>query len=385
MYDLLLKGGRVIDPAGDIDQVLDVAFADGKVAKLAPDLPSDGARAVREVAGKIVTPGLIDLHTHIYWGGTSIGIEPDPIARQGGCTTLVDAGTAGPANLAGLRRHVIERSEVRILAYINVAFPGIFAFSSSVMVGECADIRLLNARECLRVAREHADIVVGVKVRVGQGAGGANGIGPLDIALEVAGELGMPVMAHLDFPPPSRRDVLERLRPGDVLTHCFRPFPNAPAKRGRAVHDEVLAARERGVIFDIGHGMGSFGFATARTMLANGFPPDTISSDVHCLSVDGPAFDLLVTMSKFLCLGMPLGEIVRATTLAPAQVVGRDDLGRLTEGAAGDATVLEIRDGSFELSDALGQTITGDRRLFAPGIVLNGAWWHPAEDDREAV
>ncbi len=383
MYDLLLKGARVIDPASDIDRVLDVAFADGKVAKLAPDLPSDGARAVRDVAGKIVTPGLIDLHTHIYWGGTSIGIEPDPIARQSGCTTLVDAGTAGPANLLGLRRHVIERSEVRILAYINVAFPGIFAFSGPVMVGECLDIRLLNARECLRVAREHADIVVGVKVRVGQGTSGANGIGPLDIALEVAGELGMPVMAHLDYPPPSRREVLERLRPGDVLTHCFRPFPNAPAKRGEAVHDEVLAARERGVIFDIGHGMGSFGFATARTMLANGFPPDTISSDVHSLSVDGPAFDLLVTMSKFLCLGMPLGEIVRATTLTPATVIGRDDLGRLAEGAAGDATVLEIRDGAFTLTDSLGETIAGERRLFAPGIVANGAWWHPAEGHAE--
>ena len=164
------------------------------------------------------------------------------------------------------------------------------------------------------------------------------------------------------------------------MTHCFRPFPNAPARGTAGIHDEVLEARARGVLFDIGHGMGSFGFATAETMLAHGFLPDAISSDVHSLSVDGPAVDLLVTMSKFLCLGMPLAEIVRATTLAPAEAIRRADLGRLAEGAVGDATVLEIRDGAFELVDFLGRAITGERRLFAPGIVRAGTWWHPTEN-----
>ena len=256
-----------------------------------------------------------------------------------------------------------------------MSFPGIFAFSREVMVGECTDLRLLDARECLRVAREQADIVVGVKARVGRIAGGNSHIAPLDIALEVAEELDLPVMAHLDFPPPSRREVIERLRPGDILTHCFRPFPNAPVRDSGRIYDEVLAARERGVIFDIGHGMGSFGFSTARAMLDQGFLPDAISSDVHALNIDGPAYDLLVTMSKFLCLGMPLVDVVRRATVAPAQAVRRDDLGTFREGAAGDATVLDLRQGDFQYEDVMGETMSGTQRMFAQGIVLGGRWW----------
>ena len=371
MYNLLLKQARIIDPSQSLDAVMDIAFSEGRVAALATDL-GKAARTVHKIDGALVTPGLIDLHTHVYWGGTSIGVDPDLIARQSGCATLIDAGTAGPANLLGMRRHIIEPAQVRVLVYINVSFAGIFAFSKAVMVGECANLRLLNARECVRVAREHLDLIVGVKVRVGLGAGGRSGIAPLDIALEVAEELGLPVMAHLDNPPPSRREVIERLRPGDVLTHCFRPFPNAPVRGSGQIYEEVLAARERGVIFDIGHGSGSFGFDTARSMLESGFPPDVISSDVHCLSIDGPAYDLLVTLSKFLCLGMPLNEVIRAATLAPAQAIRRPELGTLKPGAIGDATILELREGEFEYTDVLGETVYDTQRLFSKGRVLNG-------------
>lgn len=379
MHDLLLKGGRVIDPGREIDAVADVAFTDGRVAEVGPDLPESSAREVRDVRERLVVPGLIDLHTHVYWGGTSIGIAPDEFAFQSAATTLVDAGTAGPANLAGFRRHVIEPAAARVLPFINVAFPGIFAFSEAVMVGECQDIRLINARECVRVAREHADLVVGVKVRVGQGASGSNGIAPLDIAIEVAEELDLPVMAHLDLPPPSRREVMERLRTGDVLTHCFRSFPNSPARADGAVREESLVARERGVLFDIGHGKGSFGFGTGRAMLANGFMPDCISSDAHVLSVVGPAYDLLVTMSKFLCLGMPLGEVIRAATSAPAAAVRRPELGTLETGIGADASVLDLRDGSFEYEDADGVKLSGEQRLFPAGMVLGGRWWEGPE------
>lgn len=375
MHDLLLKGGRVIDPARGLDELADVAFAEGRVAEIGPDLPASGAREVRDVRERLVVPGLIDLHTHVYWGGTSIGVDPQALALQGATATLVDAGTAGAANLAGFRRHVIEPAAPRILPYINVSFAGIFAFGESVMVGECEDIRLVDARECVRVAREHADLVVGIKVRVGLGASGANGIAPLDIAIEVAEELGLPVMAHLDFPPPSRRDVMERLRAGDVLTHCFRPFPNAPSTADGRVRDETLAARERGVIFDIGHGKGSFGFGTARAMLEHGFAPDCISSDVHSLSISGPAYDLLVTLSKFLCLGMPLVDVIRAATSAPAAALRRDDLGTLTPGLAADASVLELREGVFEYEDVDGIRLDGRQRLFPAGLVLGGQWW----------
>ena len=199
---------------------------------------------------------------------------------------------------------------------------------------------------------------------------------PLDIALEVAGETGLPVMAHLDNPPPSRLEVLSRLRRGDILTHCFRPFPNAPVERDGQIREEVLEARRRGVIFDIGHGSGSFGFRTAEAMLAAGFAPDVISSDVHALSVNGPAFDQLVTMSKFLCLGMALVDVLRASTVAPAAALNRTDIGRLEIGAAGDATLLDLAEGDFEYRDVLGEVRSGRRRLEAKGLVVAGRWWH---------
>ncbi len=194
------------------------------------------------------------------------------LARTGGVTTFIDAGSAGPGNFHGFRKHVIETSPVRILPYLNVAFPGIFAFSKTVMVGECADMRLIDPREAVRVARENKDLVLGIKVRVGKSASGTSGIMPLDIALDVAEETGLPVMAHLDAPPPARHEVMQRLRPGDVLTHCFRPFPNAPVHADGRVRDEILKARQRGVIFDIGHGAGSFGFGTHPRHAQGRFP-----------------------------------------------------------------------------------------------------------------
>lgn len=377
MYDLLLKNGRVIDPSQNLDAIMDIAFSEGRVTELGQNLTAP-ANVTEDVSGAIVTPGLIDLHTHVYWGGTSIGVDPDELAQQSACTTLVDAGTAGPANLPGMRRHVIEPARARVLVYINASFAGIFAFSQAVMVGECNDIRLLNARECLRVAREHQDIVVGVKVRVGQIASGSNGVAPLDIALEVAEEAGLPVMAHLDYPPPSRKEVVERLRPGDVLTHCFRPFPNAPVRGNSRIFDEILQARERGVIFDIGHGMGSFGFGTARAMLENNFLPDVISSDVHSLSIKGPAVDLSVTMSKFLCLGMSLQQVIAACTTAPAQAIRRDDLGTLRPGSPADASVLKLEEGEFNYVDSLQETVKGTQRLQPLAMVRAGGWW-PAQ------
>jgi dihydroorotase len=173
MNDLVLKGGRVVDPSQALDKVTDIAFANGKVAAIGDNL---SGKDVRDVKGKIVSPGLIDLHTHVYWGGTSLGVEAELLARTGGVTTFVDAGSAGPGNFHGFRKHVIEPSPVRILPYLNVAFPGIFAFSKTVMVGENADMRLIDAREAVRVAREHNDLVLGIKVRVGRSASGSSGV-----------------------------------------------------------------------------------------------------------------------------------------------------------------------------------------------------------------
>ena len=204
-------------------------------------------------------------------------------------TTCVDTGSAGPGNFAGFRQHVIEPSAVRILAYLHVSHAGIFGFSREVHVGEGEDVRLMDPVGRRSGRSSELRYIIGIKVRVGRHASGDQGITPLEYALQTAEEAGLPLMAHIDEPPPSYEDVIARLRPGDVLTHAFRPFPNAPCTVQGTIKPAVLRARERGVLFDIGHGMGSFAFKTARAMLANGFLPDTISSDIHALCIDGPA------------------------------------------------------------------------------------------------
>jgi dihydroorotase len=381
-YDLILRGGRVIDPSQKLDAVTDVAFSDGKVARIGPGLPADADTDIRDVSGTIVTPGLIDLHTHVYWGGTSLGIDAEDFCRRSGVTTAVDTGSAGPGNFAGFRKHVIERSEVRILAYLHVSFAGIYAFSPRVMVGESEELRLMAPIDAAEVANANRDLIVGIKVRVGARASGRSGTVPLDIALQVAEEVGMPVMAHIDEPPPSYEEVIARLRPGDVLTHAFRPYPNAPATAQGTVKQAVLEARRRGVLFDIGHGKGSFAFKTARAMLANGFLPDTISSDVHALCINGPAFDQVTTMSKFLCLGMPLADVIAASTVNAAFALKRPELGSLKPGSVGDATVLSIKDGRFDYVDVVGEHLTGDRRIVSDGVVIAGRWWHPKQSSQ---
>jgi dihydroorotase len=377
-HDLILKGARVIDPSQNHDGICDVAFADGRVSGFGRDLPVGPGTQVREMGGAIVTPGLIDLHTHVYWGGTSIGIDADEFCRTSGVTTSVDTGSAGPGNFAGFRKHVIDRSEARILAYLHVSFAGIYAFSKTIMVGESQDPRLMAPREAVEVAEANRDVIIGIKVRVGRNSSGDQGTAPLNIALQVAEETGLPLMAHIDEPPPSYEEVLAMLRPGDVLTHAFRPFPNSPVTAQGAVKPAVREARARGVLFDIGHGKGSFAFKTARAMMAGGFLPDTISSDVHQLCIEGPAFDQVTTMSKMLCLGMSLTDVIAASTVNAAVAVKRMEYGTLKVGALGDATVLAVRDGAFDYVDTRGEHMEGAQRITAEGVVLKGRWWHPA-------
>ncbi len=382
MHDVVLRGGRVIDPGTGRDEVTDVAFADGKVAAVGAGLQ---AARERDVAGCIVMPGNIDFHTHVYWGGTSISIDADALARRAGTTTWLDVGSAGPGNFAGFRTHVMEHSQTRILAYLHVGHAGIFAFSKTVMVGESLDMRLMDTANCAEVARAHPDLIRGIKVRVGANTSGVNGIAPLYHALEAADRAGLPVMCHIDRPPPRYTDVLAELRPGDTLTHCFKPFPNAPCTADGQVKEACWAARERGVLFDIGHGAGSFDFGVAEAMLKAGFPPDIISSDVHVLCIDGPAFDNRETMSKFLMLGMALPEIVRAVTATPANALRRPDLADLSVGSTGDATVMRLEEGRFTFADVSGQTREGRQRFALDSVVVGGALWHEAGEPGQAL
>jgi dihydroorotase len=374
MYDLLIKGGRLIDPAAGRDGNFDVAFENGKVARVAPSIAPGEARETLQAEGRVVAPGLIDLHTHIWWGGTTLGVEAEPLARRSGTTTLVDAGSAGAGTFHGFRRFIAEPAPVRVIAFLNISFPGIYAFSERVMVGECQDLRLLDPVECLRVAKEHEGLICGIKVRCGMGTSLANGLAPLDLALEVATELGVPLMAHVDGIPPTRKDALARMRKGDILTHCFRPFPNGPAIAG-AIRPEMVEARERGIVMDIGHGKGSFGFASTRVMLEAGYLPDVISSDVHTLCEHGPAYDLPTTMGKLMSMGVPLEEVIRASTTAPAMAVRRPDLGTLAEGAPGEAVLLDIDEGSFDYVDVVGEHMQGRYRIRPHSLVVGGRVW----------
>ena len=371
----VLRGGRVIDPANGVDRVADLVL--GKDEILGLDVPEPDGAQVIDCQGSIVTPGMIDLHVHVYWGGTSLGVKPEDFADKSACTTLVDAGSAGPGNFTGFREHVIERSRVRILAYLHVSFAGIYGFGGRIMVGESHDMRLMAAREAAAVATAHPGVIVGIKVRIGAHASGPSGIAPLDVAQDVADRTGLPLMVHIDEPPPSYSDVVARLRKGDILTHCFRPFPNAPCHGDGRVRDAVLAARERGVIFDIAHGMGSFSWDSARKMDAAGFRPDVISSDIHAFCINGPAHDNLNVMTKFLALGWSVKDVIAAASIAPARVLSRPDLGHLGNTAQPEASVIRQTPGSVDLADVTGEVVNYDSMLTPVGTVSGGKW-HPA-------
>ncbi len=375
-HELVISNGHVIDPANTINGITDIAFSGGRVAAVGDELASSGAETVIDAGGKYVVPGLIDLHTHVYWGGTSLGVDAEGVGRVSGTTTFVDAGSSGPGNFPGFKAHVIDPCPLRILAFVNISFAGIFAFSRNVMVGECRDMDLLHPGEVVDIAREYPELIRGIKVRVGRIAGGTSGVAPLDLAVEVAEELDLPIMAHIDYPPPGRSEVLTRLRPGDVLTHCFRPFPNAPITRTGAMREDMIAARERGIIFDIGHGAGSFAFHVGTAALAEDFPPDCISSDVHQLCIDGPTYHLLETMSKFRNLGMSMFDVVACATATPARALRMPDLGHLGVGAIGDAVILEEEEGAFVYHDITQAELKGNTKLATRQIVVAGELWH---------
>lgn len=371
-HDLILKGGRVLDPASGLDRVTDLAFSGKTLAAIGNGL--SGAE-VRDVTGCIVTPGMIDMHTHVYWGGSSLSVDPEAYMRASGATTLVDTGSAGPGNFEGFKAHVIDRSTPRILAYLHISFAGIFAFSPTINVGESQDMRLMAVREAAEVAGHFPEQIIGIKVRVGKNTSGENGIRPLMAALEAAEACGLPVMAHIDEPDPTYDQVADALRPGDVLTHCFRPAPNAPVTEDGKVREAILNARARGVLFDIGHGMGAFSWRSAERMLAAGFPPDTVSSDVHVLCVAGPAKHLLHSMNKLLAIGMPLNDLVAAATINPARAIRREALGRLEIGGIPDATILEILDQEVVLADVRGETRRCGQTLKPHGVVRGGTYY----------
>ena len=247
----------------------------------------------------------------------------------------MDAGSAGAGNYDGFRDYVMAHSPYRILAFLNISFPGIFGFDKDVSIGEATARAMLPVHRCVEKVEANRDRIIGVKVRIGGIVTGDLGLGALELALEAANAVELPLMTHIGHPPPSYSDVVDMLRPGDILTHCYRPEPNSAIGPDGKVLDAVWKARERGVLFDIAHGMGAFGYDTAEAALRDGFKPDLISSDVHVIAVEGPGYDMLHTMSKLLNCGLTVAEVIGMSTSRPALAVRRPDLGQLGVGCPG--------------------------------------------------
>ena len=370
-YDLLLDGGHVIDPRNGIDGTMDVAIAGGKIAAVSPAIDPAQARQVVDVSGLYVTPGLIDIHVHVFattgvrgaWAGDN-SVLPDGFGFRTGVTTMVDAGSSGWRNFEDFRRTVIDRASTRVLAMLNIA-----GFGMLTDVPE-QNVHDMDARETAAMAGRHRDVVVGIKSAHYQGPEWVS----VDRALEAGRLAGVPVMVDFGFfreERPYHQLVTERLRPGDVTTHMFRgPVPYLSADGTLLPY--LARARARGVVFDVGHGGGSFVFRTMVPATRLGFYPDTISTDLHTGSMNGGMMDMLTTMSKFLVSGMPLTDVIRASTDTPARVIKRLELGHLSVGAEADVAVLRVLDGAFRYADGARGTITGDRRLICELTLREG-------------
>lgn len=374
-YDVIVKGGRVIDPRNGLDAQADVGLSGGRVAKVG-DLSGVSADEVVDASGAIVSPGLIDLHTHLFKDFSIFGIDVDALSPRTGVTTSVDTGTAGWINYAGFRKVIMEPAQTRVLAYVNLSGVGL-PYRRGEMVYE----GYVQAGECAKAITQFPENTIGVKVRLYRGVGGDADLRDLlQIALEAARRAEKPLMIHISGADVPLADLLAPLRPGDVITHCYHGDEIAGILDGNGkVLPQVRDAREKGIVFDIGHGVGSFSFDVGRKAMEDGFPPDTISSDIHQLGIDGPTYDLPTTMSKFLHLGMPVEEVIARVTDEPAKAIGWD-LGHLGDGAVGDVTVLDIENGAFDLTDAEDVTLTADKRFACRATVKDGkVWWRRSD------
>lgn len=369
MADVLIRGGTVIDPEQGIHDRRDVSVVRGRVEAVAAALVPRPGQEIVEAEGKLVTPGLIDLHVHVFWGVSHYGVEADPACLYRGVTTAVDAGSAGAQTFPGLRRYVIEVAKTRLYAFLNISLSGML----SEKVGELEELRFLDKEAAVRVAEANRDVVQGIKVRLSRELVGENGWAALRLAREAAEAVGMPMMVHVGDTPMPLTQILETMRGGDVLTHCFHGRLQGILDEQGKVTPEVTKAIERGIVFDVGHGRGSFSFDVAKKALAQQVLPGTISSDVHRYNIHGPVYDLTTTMSKFLLLGVPLDGVIRMTTARPAAALGmKGFIGTLLPGASGDVTIMELREGRFTFHDAHGVAIDGIQKLVPVHVIVKG-------------
>lgn len=348
----------------------DVRLDAGRVAEAADGLTPRPGEEVIDARGLFVIPGLIDLHVHVFWGASHYGIEPDPHCLGTGTTTVVDAGSAGAYTFPAFRRYVIEVARTRILPFLNIGGTGMISPAS----GELEEIRHIDKAAALRTIEAHRDLICGIKVRLSRDLVGRNARVALTTARETSDAVQLPIMVHIGDTPISLSAILDELRAGDVVTHCYHGREEGILDARGSVLPAARRAAARGILFDVGHGRGSFSFAVARRALAQGFRPGTISSDLHVYNLHGPVFDLATTMSKFLHLGLPLDDVIEMTTATPARVVREGaQLGSLRPGAVADVTLLDLREGPVALEDTVGERVTGTERLVPVGVIRNGA------------
>lgn len=359
MHDLLIRNGRVIDPARALDRRLDIAIKADRVSAVEPILDPSLAGEVIDAAGLLVTPGMIDLHVHIYAGVSHYGIPPDPTCLARGVTTALDAGSAGASTFEGLRRYVLEASATRLFALLNISRIGMVSGAEQEPpLGELEDLRHLNVPAAVRCINANRDVILGVKLRLSANlaADGKNELQALKLAREAADAVGLPIMIHTPQSSLGLPRILAEMRSGDILTHCFHAHASGILNTNGEILPEVRQAIDRGVLLDVGHGKGSFGYEIARQAMSQGVIPNTISSDLHFYNLHGPVFDLATTVSKFLHLGMDLTEALRRVTSTPASVIKMDkELGTLAVGAIADAVVFRLREGSRPAADTVGR------------------------------
>ena len=369
-FDLVIKGGEVIDPSQSLRAKRDVGIRFGKIEVLDGNIPAERANRLLDASGKLVTPGLIDLHAHVYPYGSAIGIPADELVAHQGTTTCVSAGDAGANNFAAFRRYIAAQSRTRLYAFVHIANTGLTPFP----VAELYNIDFAQVDACAKTVAENADMALGVKVRMSENVIAKHGTEPLRraiLACERAGT-GAKIMCHIGGVETAElmSQILDLLRPGDVLTHAYSGTPNLAGQFTNIVQDgrllpAALAAKQRGVIFDVGHGGGSFDYTVCEAAIQQGCPPDTISSDVHVVSANTPGMPYLTwVMSKFLGLGFTLEQVIAMATAAPSKVINRaPKLGTLQVGAPADVSVLELIEGEVSFVDTRNNRRNGQAHL----------------------
>jgi dihydroorotase len=376
-YDLVIQHGKVIDPSQNIEKLQDVAIRDGKIARLDAEIPASQARQVVDARGKIVCPGLIDLHTHVFPYVGPYGIEPDPYCVRRGVTTVVDAGTSGALTFPAFRNFVIERASTRIRSLLHIVAIGLVAGGTRNM-GELEDLRYCEPKMAAKVAIENRDLIVGFKVRCSEDYTGPNDLEGVKRTRAASDEAGVPFMVHIGSSYTPLPQFLAQMKRGDVMTHSFNGHPHGLLDPSGNLLPEVVDARARGVLFDVGHGSGSFSFAVMEQCLKLHFLPDTISTDLYSSNIHGPVFDLPTTLSKFMALGLSLNEVIaRATVNAAAVFNFGEKLGTLAPGTVADVSVLDLQDSEITFTDSEHKTRTGRQKLVPVVTVRNGGLFYP--------